>query len=81
MPSVVKVGVVVSNRCAKSVKVGVSRRYVHKMYGKVVTATSYFIAHDDQQRFKVGDLVTIRLCAPISATKRWAVVYDVGSGE
>ena len=67
-------GVVVSKMGAKSVKVAVSYRERHPVYGKIVTRTKNYHAHDEDDTAKVGDAVTIMETRPLSATKRWRVV-------
>ncbi len=67
-------GIVVSKMGAKSVKVAVSYRERHPLYGKVVTRTKNYHAHDEADTAKVGDVVTIMETRPLSATKRWRVV-------
>ena len=70
----VRKGVVVSRMGAKSVKVAVSYRERHPMYGKIVVRTKKYHAHDEDDTAKVGDKVTIMETRPLSATKRWRVV-------
>ena len=67
-------GVVTSKRGAKSVVVEVSYREVHPVYGKVITRTKKYHAHDEADTAKVGDTVTIMETRPLSATKRWRIV-------
>ena len=67
-------GVVVSKSGAKTVKVAVSYREVHPVYGKVITRTKNYHAHDEADTAKVGDTVVIMETRPMSATKRWRVV-------
>ena len=67
-------GVVVSKSGAKTVKVAVSYRERHPVYGKIVTRTKNYHAHDESDEVKVGDVVTIMETRPLSATKRWRVV-------
>ena len=67
-------GVVVSKSGAKTVKVAVSYRERHPVYGKIVTRTKKYHAHDEDDTAKVGDKVTIMETRPLSATKRWRVV-------
>ena len=67
-------GVVVSKMGAKSVVVEVSYREVHPVYGKVVTRTKKYHAHDESDTAKVGDSVSIMETRPMSATKRWRIV-------
>ena len=70
----VRNGIVVSKMGAKSVNVQVSYREIHPVYGKVVTRTKKYHAHDESDTVKVGDAVTIMESRPLSATKRWRVV-------
>jgi len=70
----VRKGVVVSKMGAKSVKVAVSYRERHPVYGKIVTRTKNYHAHDEDDTAKVGDTVAIMETRPLSATKRWRVV-------
>ena len=67
-------GVVVSKMGAKSVKVAVSYRERHPLYGKIVTRTKNYHVHDEDDTAKVGDTVTIMETRPMSATKRWRIV-------
>ncbi|HYB11805.1 MAG TPA: 30S ribosomal protein S17 [Alphaproteobacteria bacterium] len=67
-------GVVVSDAAEKTVIVRVDRRVQHPVYKKYVTRSKKFMAHDEANRFKVGDTVRIRECRPLSKRKRWEVV-------
>ena len=67
-------GVVVSKMGAKSVKVAVSYRERHPIYGKIITRTKNYHVHDEDDSAKVGDTVTIMESRPLSATKRWRIV-------
>ena len=67
-------GVVVSKSGAKTVKVAVSYRERHPVYGKIITRTKNYQAHDESDALKVGDEVIIMETRPLSATKRWRVV-------
>ncbi len=70
----VRKGVVTSKMGTKSVVVAVSYRERHPVYGKIVTRTKKYHAHDEADTAKVGDEVTIMETRPMSATKRWRVV-------
>ena len=70
----VRKGVVVSKMGSKSVVVEVAYREIHPVYGKVITRTKKYHAHDEADTAKVGDTVTIMETRPMSATKRWRVV-------
>ena len=70
----VRKGVVVSRMGAKSVKVAVSYRERHPLYGKIVTRTKNYHVHDEDDSAQVGDTVAIMETRPLSATKRWRIV-------
>lgn len=74
------VGTVVADKVAKTVTVMVTRRYRHPFYKKRVMSHKKYLAHDEQDIYKVGDRVRIRECAPISARKRWLVVEKIERG-
>jgi small subunit ribosomal protein S17 len=78
MPKRVLQGVVVSDKNAKTVVVNVERRFTHPI-GKTVRRTKKYHAHDEKGEFKVGDLVRIRECRPISKLKRWEAFERVTS--
>ena len=78
MPKRVLQGVVVSDKNAKTVVVKVERRFTHPMLGKTVRRSKKYHAHDEAGQFKVGDLVRIRECRPISKQKSWEVLGRVG---
>jgi small subunit ribosomal protein S17 len=69
-------GVVVSDAANKTVIVRVDRRVRHPVYKKYVVRSKKFMAHDEANRFKVGDTVRIRECRPLSKRKSWEVVTD-----
>jgi len=66
-------GRVVSDKMKKTVTVLVERRMQHKLYGKFITRSSKYHAHDEADECKAGDLVTIEECRPLSRTKTWRV--------
>ena len=69
-------GVVVGDSCDKTLIVKVERKYKHKLYRKIVKSHKKYAVHDENNRFKCGDLVTICESRPISKTKRWTVLSD-----
>ena len=69
-------GVVVSDVADKTVVVRVDRRVQHPVYKKYVVRSKKFMAHDESNRFKLGDAVRIRECRPLSRRKRWEVVTE-----
>jgi small subunit ribosomal protein S17 len=74
MPRRVLNGVVVSDAADKTVVVRVDRRVQHPVYKKYVVRSKKFMAHDEANRFKIGDAVRIRECRPLSRRKRWEVI-------
>jgi len=68
------VGKVTSVAGAKSVVVEVARRFEHRLYHKVVTRKTRYMAHDEASACVMGDMVEIQECRPMSARKRWRVV-------
>ena len=54
--------------------VAVEQRIPHALYGRVIRRTAKFVAHDEREESKVGDLVRIEECRPLSKTKRWRLV-------
>jgi small subunit ribosomal protein S17 len=74
MPKRVLQGVVVSDKNTKTVVVEVERRYTHPLLKKTVRRSKKFHAHDEDDTFKVGDIVRIEESKPISKNKRWVVV-------
>jgi small subunit ribosomal protein S17 len=57
----------------KTVVVAVERSYRHPLYGKVVRTRKKYVAHDENNECREGDLVAIRESRPLSRTKRWVV--------
>jgi len=70
-------GRVVSDKMQKTVTVLVERRVKHPLYGKFITRSSRFHAHDEARECKEGDLVLIEECRPIARTKSWRVIQLV----
>jgi len=65
---------VVSDKMDKTVTVLVERKVKHALYGKFVTRSRKYHAHDEQNEFHPGDMVMIEECRPLSKTKAWRVV-------
>src|SRR5512144_1394266 len=66
-------GRVVSDKMDKTVTVLVERRVKHPLYGKFVTKSNKYHAHDEKNEFKVGDLVEIAACRKLAKTKAYRV--------
>jgi small subunit ribosomal protein S17 len=80
MPRRVLQGVVVSDKNEKTVVVQVERRLTHPVLKKTVRLTKKYHAHDENGRFKEGDIVRIEECPPISKKKRWKVMEQEAAG-
>ena len=66
-----KIGMVVSTKMQKTIAVEVSRRVPHPLYKRIIGKRKKFYAHDEEGRAKVGDVVRIIECRPLSKLKRW----------
>lgn len=73
----VRQGVVVSASADKTCVVEVKERKPHPIYGKMMTRTKKFHAHDEANTAGVGDIVTIMETRPISKLKRWRLMNIV----
>lgn len=67
-------GRVVSDKMDKTIIVQVERRVLHPRYRKYVNRRKNYKAHDEDNRFSVGDVVTIQESRPLSRTKRWVAL-------
>lgn len=65
------IGKVVSDKRAKTVTVLVERAVKHELYGKIVTKSSKYHAHDENGEYKLGDVIEITESRPLSKTKNW----------
>ena len=75
MPKRILTGKVTSNKSDKTITVLVERKIMHPMYKKFVTKSKKFSVHDCENKFNIGDIVSIRECNPISKNKRFEVIY------
>jgi len=67
-------GKVIKDKNDKTIVVLVKRRFAHSFFGKVVTASKKYHAHDENNKFKIGDIVKIIESRPFSKKKRWEVI-------
>ncbi len=72
-----KVGEVVSTKMAKTIVVEVSRRVPHPLYKRIIGKRKKFYAHDEDGKAKLGDVVRIVECRPLSKLKRWQLAEVV----
>ncbi len=75
MPKRILKGIVTSDKNDKTVTVTVNRRVKHPIYKKIITKSKKYHAHDEYNRFKEGDEISIVESRPLSKTKNWAVIY------
>jgi len=74
-------GKVTSDKMDKTITVLVERKVKHPLYGKIMVRSKKYHAHDENNEFHLGDLVTIKECRPLSKTKAWSVVKPVKKGN
>lgn len=76
-----RTGTVVSDKAAKTIVVSVTRRVRHPRYGKEITVSRKYYAHDEKGEAKMGDTVRIEECRPMSRLKRWRLVEVVARAQ
>ncbi len=74
MPKRVLTGTIISDKTDKTVVVRVERRVKHPLYGKIITLSKKYHAHDEANEYKQGQTVRIEECAPMSKLKTWRVI-------
>lgn len=67
-------GEVLSTKSDKTISVSVERIIQHPTYKKIVRKKKRYLVHDEQNKCKPGDIITIRLVRPISKKKRWLLL-------
>lgn len=75
------VGVVTSDKMAKTVTVLVSTKKLHPLYKKYVSRSKKYKAHDEKNDAHVGDTVRIQECRPVSKDKCWRLVEIVARAK
>ena len=76
MPKRILKGTITSDKCDKTVTVKVERRVKHPLYHKFIKRSKKYAAHDELNRFKVGEEVSIQECKPYSKSKTWEVIIE-----
>lgn len=66
-----RIGIITSNKANKTITVSIQTRYSHPQYRKIVTKTKKYMAHDELNEGKIGDLVLLEESRPLSAKKTW----------
>jgi|TARA_B100001964_G_scaffold147226_1_gene162125 small subunit ribosomal protein S17 len=69
-------GNVIRDQNDKTITVLVKRKYTHPFFGKVITSSKKYHAHDEKNKYKVGDNVEITESKPYSKKKRWEVISE-----
>ncbi len=72
-----KKGIIVSDKMQKTVVVSVTRFKTHPLYKKKIKVTKKYKAHDEKNKYKVGDKVLIAETRPFSKEKRWRVIKKI----
>ena len=67
-------GKVTSNKMDRTVVVAVTRLFQHPVYKKTVKRVTKFKAHDENNKYQIGDVVKIIETRPLSKEKRWVVI-------
>jgi len=67
-------GKVISDKNNKTIIVLVKRKYLHPFFEKVMTSSKKYHAHDENNKYKIGDIVKIIESKPFSKKKKWEVV-------
>jgi small subunit ribosomal protein S17 len=68
-----RIGVVVSDKPEKTIVVAIQTRYQHPKYQKILIKTKRYMAHDEQNQCKSGDLVLLEESPPYSRRKKWTL--------
>ena len=76
MTKKVLTGIVVSDKANKTITVSVERKYQHPRLKKIIKTKKKYSAHDENNKFKIGDKVSIIECRPLSKNKRFQVKGD-----
>ncbi len=74
MPKRILRGVVTSDKADKTITVKVNRKVMHPVYKKYINRSKKYSVHDENNKYKIGELVSIQENKPISKTKKWIVI-------
>ena len=77
MPKKILTGIVVSNKPNKTITVMIERKYSHPVLKKVVKVRKKYNAHDENNKFKTGDKVSIIESKPFSKNKKFQVMENI----
>ena len=76
MPKKILTGIVISDKPNKTVTVLVERKYQHPVLKKVIKSKKKYSVHDENNKHKNGDKVSIIECKPYSKTKKFEIIGD-----
>ena len=76
MPKKILNGIVISNKPNKTITVLVERKYQHPLFKKIIKSKKKYSAHDENNKYKNGDKVSIIECKPYSKNKKFEVLED-----
>ena len=74
-----QIGTVTSIAMQKTVVVSVESKYTHPIYSKIMVRTKKYLVHDESQVSKIGDLIIMQECRPLSRKKRWTLVKTLST--
>ena len=77
MPKKLLNGIVVSDKANKTITVIVERKYSHPLFKKVIKKRKKYNVHDENNKFKIGDKVSIIECKPFSKNKKFQVMENL----
>jgi small subunit ribosomal protein S17 len=70
-------GVVTSDKADKTITVKIERKVKHPTYGKIMKRSTKVHAHDENNSAKIGDVVTVQECRPLSKSKTWMLLSEI----
>ena len=74
MPKKILKGRVICDKTNKTINVLVTSKVLHPIYKKYISANRKFLVHDEYNKYKPGDVISIQESRPISKRKRWVVI-------
>ena len=76
MPRRILLGSVINNKNDKTILVLVVRRVMHKLYKKMMNRSKKYLVHDENNEYKIGDIVKFIETSAFSRRKKWEVLKD-----
>jgi len=75
-----RIGRVIADKTDKTIKVEIEGTYMHPKYKKFIKRRTSFMVHDPEEICKLGDIVRVEQCRPVSKSKKWIVREVVSRG-